>query len=285
MEQNEYKWHLRKGSRKEICPCCGHKRFVPYVDAAGNPAGEEYGRCDREQSCGYIKYPNGVETDAKPQPIKILQPIRFSPAVVQTNPSGNLFDYACKWIGEDAARRAWERYRVGAYGNSAIFWQIDKCNQVHAGKMMEYGADGHRVKNDDRATIKWCHKLRYYDHTYTGEELQQCFFGEHLLTEYPEMNVCIVESEKTAVMMSELDKSSIYLACGGSCGLKNAKRNEALKGRKVSLSPDNGKYWEWRAIAQENGWHCEWWCDMQPIFYGLSDGYDILDVFESNREQ
>ena len=56
-----YKWVLRKGSRKEICPNCGQKRFVPYVSAADGKtlAGAQYGRCDREQHCGYICYPSG----------------------------------------------------------------------------------------------------------------------------------------------------------------------------------------------------------------------------------
>ena len=62
----DYKWILRKGSRKDRCPQCGKMRFVPYV-LASDPtvkAGPEYGRCDREQSCGYFRYPGGeVRTD------------------------------------------------------------------------------------------------------------------------------------------------------------------------------------------------------------------------------
>ena len=57
----QYKWSLRKGGKKERCPQCGKLRFVPFVLTADPTvkAGTEYGRCDREQSCGYFRYPGG----------------------------------------------------------------------------------------------------------------------------------------------------------------------------------------------------------------------------------
>lgn len=74
---DNYKWSLRKGGKKERCPQCGKMRFVPFVLTADPTvkAGPDYGRCDREQSCGYFLYPGGevkIDTDREyiPEPPK-----------------------------------------------------------------------------------------------------------------------------------------------------------------------------------------------------------------------
>ncbi len=51
---NFFRYTLEKGSRKFICPNCGKKSFVRYIDTdTGGYLPEQYGRCDRESKCSY----------------------------------------------------------------------------------------------------------------------------------------------------------------------------------------------------------------------------------------
>ena len=54
-----FKYILDKSSKKFVCPACGKKTFVKYVDNENNVYLDDgSGRCDRESSCKYSKLPN-----------------------------------------------------------------------------------------------------------------------------------------------------------------------------------------------------------------------------------
>lgn len=274
----EYRWTLRKSSRKEICPKCGQRRFVPYVATADGVtmAGAEYGRCDREQNCGYHLYPNGKSTTGiEPKPQPVLEPLRFYPAAVRTNINTPLFNYAAALFGVANAMEAWDRYKVGADGQRTIFWQIDINGEIRGGKSIPYCTNGHRDKTD-KYPASWLHKVPAWRGYYHGQELQQCFFGEHLLKAMPDAEVVIVESEKTAVILSQYSKNMVWLACGGSNGLKRAEKLQVLAGRKVLLLPDNGQFWNWKTTADANNWFIFDQLEKYPVF----EGCDVLDMVE-----
>lgn len=280
MSKTNYKWELRRGSRKEICPCCGQRRFVPYVSSKDHatPAGPEYGRCDREQNCGYHRYPNGVQADPNTPVVKIAprKPLRFYNAAVRTDTNTKLFSYACRLIGYEEAMRIWSLYHIGAFGSATIFWQISKGMEVRAGKAIAYGEDGHRIKTTNFPAW-WLHRCKQTTGWFEGEELRQCFFGEHLLAhkEFADRTVGIVESEKTAALMMSFVPDVLWLACGGSHNLKN-KDVRVLEGRTVRLYPDNGVYDYWLLIANEHGWSCDMEMEKHPVFAGC----DLLDYYE-----
>ena len=55
----QFKYHLDKSSKKFNCPKCGKRRFVKYIETETDTyTDSKYGRCDRQNSCGYQFYPN-----------------------------------------------------------------------------------------------------------------------------------------------------------------------------------------------------------------------------------
>ena len=277
-----YKWQLRKGSKKEYCPNCGQKRFVPYVLASDGVtlAGAEFGRCDREQNCGYQRYPDGERyTVAEPQKIQPRPRLEYASNDLHISTDSNLFEWACSLLGVCDAVCAWSDYNVGCIGGRVIWWQMDSNGVVRTGKVMSYRPDGHRDKADQWG-VTWAHKHPQLKHLFKGEELQQCLFGEHLLRCYPEKPVALVESEKTALAMSRFIPEYVWLATGGSQGIKSNERLAPLVGRKVFLIPDNGQYYAWKRAAEQYGW---------DIWDGLErdvpfEGADILDIVEQTQK-
>lgn len=272
-----YKWQLRKGSKKEICPNCGQKRFVPYVLASDGVtlAGAEYGRCDREQSCGYQCYPDGEKmVVAVPQKVQPKEMLRYV-GKLDGVPTFEFFSWMQSVIGQTDALVAMQDYKIDSIDNCIIWWQIDRDGVVRTGKVMKYLANGHRDKSDT-FPVTWAHKHRRLKDQFKGEELKQCLFGEHLLTKHPEKSVALVESEKTAVILSRIYPYHLWLATGGSQGIKSDERLTPLIGRKVLLIPDNGQYWNWKRVADKYGWMISDALEKDAPF----DGADILDIVE-----
>ena len=148
-------------------------------------------------------------------------------------------------FGEEETIRLFQLYCVGTsakWGGSAVFWQIDIKGLVRTGKIMCYNPEnGHRIK-EPQAFVSWAHsELRMPDF-----HLKQCLFGEHLLKSAAPSPVMLVESEKTAIIMSHFISDYIWLATGGKNGCFNREAMLALQGRDVTLIPDLGATEQWK---------------------------------------
>lgn len=267
----EYKYSLNKGSRKFNCPGCGQKRLVRYI----NNETKEYlhdsiGRCDRENNCGYhykpkqyftdnnipfddkesrFQFPNtkGMETWKRGNAMSVdYLPFEIMDKSVSKHERCNLFPFLESLFRKSIADHLCESYFIGTTreGNTA-FWQVDITGNIRQCKTMEYLQDGHRNKS---IGVLFAGKRILNDQE---ANLQQCFFGEFLLSlpENESKPVAIVESEKTAVIASVYYPDFIWIATGGKHGCRWTEERvcKVLAGRKVVLFPDLGAYDSWKA--------------------------------------
>ena len=264
--------------QKFQCPQCGRpKCFVRYMDTYNNYnyVADEVGKCDHEHSCGYHYKPSEYHRDhawlkqgksnsqlstpsfqlkrnVPPPPPLLPLPKEL---VGQCHSPQSTF---WQWFASDCARklnldpatlqRVYEDYRIGATSRgNIIFWQIDEKQQVRTGHIMQYGQDGRRHNGYQN----WVHCERnFQDKVPKGFVLNQCLFGQHLLPLRPEVQVCLVESEKTALVMAASQPQHLWLATAGSCGL-NTEKLECLRGRRFVLFPDSGCFGKWKKVMSQ----------------------------------
>lgn len=281
--QGNYKWRLRKSSKKEICPQCGQRRFVPFVLTADGStlAGSIYGRCDREQHCGYFRHPGReVATTYTGEPLKEQKkkPLCFQLPGFEVTSHNSLFNVYKNIVDEKQLAAAMRLYHIGTTNDGyCIYPQYDGVT-MRTAKMIRYGSDGHRNKD---AQLRWWHCKPQYTEYRNVAYLFQCFFGQHILELRPNAEVRIVEGEKTALLMEAIhhDSNIVWLACGGSQMLKGSIDVRVLRGRNVTLFPDDGQFVNWQRSANKWGWQLKN-PDEYPFADELPDGYDIWDSTE-----
>lgn len=152
-------------------------------------------------------------------------------------------------------------YKVGTSMKEAtagwtVWWQIDDAGQVRTGKLMAYRSDGHRDKAR-KYSFNWVHSMLEKAGWWSSEQkrMEQCLFGLHLVDMYPAAEVCIVESEKSALICSLFTDAHVrlWMATGGKANL-NGRMLEPLMKREryIVLFPDADGYDEWeRKVRQD----------------------------------
>ena len=199
-------------------------------------------------------------------------------------------------------------YFIGHGKNGhTIFWQVDEESRIRTGKMMKYKPDGHRDKeaqwnfdyihatlrrHRDPKTGQMTDEPPYpYPHLFDPDkqEMRQCLFGMHLLNRWKrkdvDQTVCIVESEKTALLMAIAygnHANQVWMACGGIENINRDKLQPLInQRRRIILYPDRDGIDKWRQKCEQLHYDratidtkpvTEWW---QP-----EDGEkaDIADV-------
>lgn len=158
------------------------------------------------------------------------------------------------YLTDSQLQQAAQRYRLGVGRDGAvIFWQIDDCDLLRDGKIMHYRPDGHR--DHDRKPTWASYLMRKSGRLPQYWNTDHCLFGLHLLKDDVgrRMVVCVVEAEKTAVIMSAIRPEYLWLATGGKTELSVA-RLSPLQGRRIILFPDTDEtgqtYRDWYAIAE-----------------------------------
>ena len=145
----------------------------------------------------------------------------------------------CGYLSEEQMLRAADRYHLGrSRDGGVIFWQIDQAGNTRDGKIMYYRDDCHRDKAHHPS---WCSARMKAHYGYDGDlTVDRCLFGLHLishsslLTPPSSKSIAIVESEKTAVIMSERQPQYLWMAAGG-LSMLTAEKLLPLSDRHVAL--------------------------------------------------
>jgi hypothetical protein len=288
---------------RHTCPACQTKHsFTLYLNGnTHEPINSKVGKCNREIKCGYHYTPKQYYADYQTtdyrrdvmhsvSKFKIIKPpcpigtlsIHF---VEQSlSPHSNLVSFLQNHFSDEQVEKVFENYLLGATKNKeVIFWQIDIHGKVRTGKIMQYNpTTGKRLKHKSRA-IDWVHnKLKKSGELPEDFNLQQCFFGEHLLKIYPDKQVAIVESEKSAVISSCIMPELVWLAAGNLNGL-SIEKCQVLNGRDVILYPDLGAYEKWSLKVIEIQKQCNFKVSISDLLeseacqFDLENGLDIAD--------
>ncbi|WP_051536136.1 DUF6371 domain-containing protein [Marinilabilia salmonicolor] len=257
----EYTITLDKSSRKFLCPACQKRRFVRYYDFEKKQyLPEIVGRCDREVKCGYHysvteyfkdQHNLGKNISFKPLLKKSIDAGRpvdpsfisyeiFSKSLIHYD-KNNFISFLGRLFDKEQIAFLIDEFKIGTskhWPGATVFWQLDNNGKIRTGKIMLYDPQtGKRVKRDV-AYIQWVHKILKLKNYH----LEQCLFGLHQLPKAGTKHVAIVESEKTAVLMTGFYPAYCWMATGGLSNLSYSKM-KALEGRKIMLYPDLGG-WE-----------------------------------------
>ena len=254
----QFKYILDKSSKKFKCPKCNSLRYVRFIN---NETSEyidyNFGRCDREQECGYFNLPSSNTKsiiyssfyETKTEVPSYLDSHLVSKTLTQYE-NNNFTLYLKSLFDEQKVTEVINKYKIGTskyFENSTVFWQIDQLEKVHHGKVMMYDqTTGKRAKNKEGkgifSTVRSLLKLDDF-------VLNQCLFGLHLIDENTKV-VALVEAEKTAVIMSIFKPEYVWLATGSKGGFKYDYL-KLIKNYKIVVFPDKSEYLDWNNKAIE----------------------------------
>lgn len=169
------------------------------------------------------------------------RPVSYLPiSIIKPYKMPNNFMIWLKSIFPDHKELVYPISSSGYWEGSVCFWYIDIDDNVRSGKIMQYNPEnGKRIK-DPEPLVTWVHKvLRISDYN-----MEMCLFGEHLIKKFTKHKICIVESEKTAIVASIVHPGFLWIASGSLSNL-TIKRCQVLDGRDVILYPDVGAEGKW----------------------------------------
>jgi hypothetical protein len=257
---------------RHTCPTCGSRNcFVRYQNENGEYLAEDVGRCNRESKCGYHKKPKEFYADnptnskfaqvrakkseqiktqiraEKPKSFDVIPPEHLKATLGNYDRNAfvqflfNLFPDC-----SDEIQAVLSLYFVGTYQDYTSFPSIDRLNRICRAKLIRFNqTTGKRLKGDnDTSSLPAKLKLK------ENFQYKQIFFGEHLLAKYPNKTICIVESEKTAIVASLCFPEFVWLGSNSKTWLK-AERIKRLGNRQIILYPDADGFDLWQGIASE----------------------------------
>lgn len=288
-----YRFSLDKSSPTKLfkCPLCHHKALKRYWDNELNEyLNDSVGRCNREVNCGYHLTPKQYFEDneiayksfdfinkipqIKPEPTYIDW--RILEQTLNRSAPNHFANYLRNLFQDEMTETLVKRFKIATsthWEGATIFWQIDEQMRVHTGKIMLYNAQtGKRVKEPFNH-IHWVHSLAKWK----DFNLERCFFGLHQVVDDLDKTIGIVESEKTAILLTAVYPKITWLASGG-MGL-TIQNFEPLKNRKIILYPDVGN------DNNGQGTPFQKWQDKAEILELMAYDVSVSNLIEQNATQ
>jgi hypothetical protein len=257
---------------RHVCPACNSKGvFVRYKDERGEYISDDVGRCNRESKCGYHKKPKEYFAEKgicgqgfkpkrrsqaiykaqvfteKPKPFDFIAPEHLKATIGHYDQNAfvqfllNLFPDC-----HDEIQSVLETYLVGTFDDYTCFPYLDRLNRICRAKLIRFNpANGKRLKGDyDTSSLPAKLKLK------ENFNYSQIFFGEHLLRQFPDKPIAVVEAEKTAIVASLCLPQFVWLGCNSKSWLK-VERLQRLGTRRIILYPDADGFDQWQKVAAE----------------------------------
>jgi len=185
----------------------------------------------------------------------------------------NFASFLIQIFGYEVAKDRSDLYLIGNskhWKGATAFWYVDEDLKIRQTKVMHYtiGTGTINRTKSHQLAYKWSDKTNKYfedinkfDKIFKAGKkilnnleanLLDCFFGEHILKIYPNKQIAIVESEKTAIICSVYYPQYIWIATGGKNGCKWTEKDvcKVLEGREVVLFPDLNCFEEWSEKAK-----------------------------------
>lgn len=252
-------------ARKGTCPKCEKPNVFRHYDGFG----KEYGVCERLNNCGYKNKPyEGAQFTPRPStpPLKLVLPaVDYFNKIVESQNS-NFHFFATKTLNIPSTHLL--KWNCGAVDGDTAFVYQDRdqryLNLVRIAYLLIDSTDCKRDKSKMPFSLK----------AKPGEKYSLCLFGEHLLVQGK--TICLVESEKTAVVASYHYPQFNWLATGGANKLTDEKV-KVLSGYQVYYICDADKAGKENSTLRKLQYHK---IDFKvlDLFPERNDGYDLADA-------
>lgn len=276
----EYKFSRNRGQVK-YCPCGksnSNGKFAPFQGYL------KEGYC---HSCDQAFYPDS-KTITKPFD-RLLMPKQqpkfhdlelVEKTVLVPDDQNNFIIFLKTLFTSREVQKAVLNYLIGSWSDwkgITVFWQIDQKERVYHGKLMLFNTEtGKRVVGKDGNAIISSVRSRL---NIDKIGFNQCLFGLHLVGKNTKV-IALIESEKSAIIMSIFKPEYVWLSTGGKGGFKFDFLNP-IKGQTIIAFPDKGVYDLWLEKANQlNSFgfniRVSNWLETQNEF---NVGTDLADVY------
>ena len=301
--------NFKVNPRKNIATCFGDccKTWGP-IDAVMEGMGLTYPEALRHLAATYNIY---IDDEPAPKVKRVCKPRPQMPPEPPKTWTVWSLDIVKKYINQPNVLTTWmlslpmreehkrnlrnmiKLYLVGTslqgYTEGWVIWPyVDMNMKLRNMKFMHYLPDGHR---DKKWTPNWMSAMLAKNGLWDSEtkKVILCPFGSHLAHIFPNAEVCMVESEKTAVICSAFSnpEEKIWVACGGLNFFKPDMLNELIAAnRYIVVYPDADGAEKWAKVIENIGYsRMSMTTKMQDVEHGglynpILDGpkADIADI-------